>query len=136
MIQITHLDHLVLTVRDIQAALDFYTTVLGLSAETFGSGRWALRFGNQKINLHQAGHEFEPKAQRPTPGSADLCFITTTPLDVVLAHLQKHGVPIVEGPVDRTGAAGPIRSIYVRDPDGNLIEIAGYGSSAQSREAV
>jgi catechol 2,3-dioxygenase-like lactoylglutathione lyase family enzyme len=136
MIQITHLDHLVLTVRDIQATLDFYTTVLGLSAETFGGGRWALRFGAQKINLHQAGHEFEPKAQRPTPGSADLCFITTTPLETVIAHMQALGVPIVEGPVDRTGAAGPIRSIYVRDPDGDLIEIACYGLSAQSHETV
>ncbi|WP_421683893.1 VOC family protein [Stutzerimonas urumqiensis] len=122
--QIDHLDHLVLTVADIEATLDFYTRVLGMHAVTFGEGRKALGFGNQKINLHQAGREFEPKAERPTPGSADLCFIVATPLVEVVAHLERHGVAIVEGPVQRTGATGPIRSVYVRDPDLNLIELS------------
>jgi catechol 2,3-dioxygenase-like lactoylglutathione lyase family enzyme len=122
--QIDHLDHLVLTVADIEATLDFYTRVLGMQAVTFGEGRKALGFGNQKINLHQAGREFEPKAQRPTPGSADLCFIVATPLEQVIANLQAQQVAIVEGPVQRTGATGPIRSVYVRDPDLNLIELS------------
>jgi catechol 2,3-dioxygenase-like lactoylglutathione lyase family enzyme len=99
---------------------------MGMSAVTFGQGRRALQFGSQKINLHQRGHEFEPKAQQPTPGSADLCFITDVPLAAVIAHLGDCGVSIVEGPVERTGANGPIRSVYVRDPDGNLIETANY----------
>ena len=122
--QIDHLDHLVLTVADIEATVDFYTRVLGMQAVTFGEGRKALAFGNQKINLHQAGREFEPKAERPTPGSADLCFIVATPLVEVVARLERHGVAIVEGPVQRTGATGPIRSVYVRDPDLNLIELS------------
>lgn len=122
--QIDHLDHLVLTVADLNATVDFYTRVLGMQAVTFGEGRQALAFGNQKINLHQAGREFEPKAERPTPGSADLCFIVATPLDEVVAQLQAHGVTPIEGPVKRTGATGPIRSVYVRDPDQNLIELA------------
>jgi catechol 2,3-dioxygenase-like lactoylglutathione lyase family enzyme len=126
---LTQLDHLVLTVVDIDATIDFYTRVLGMTAVTFGQGRRALQFGSQKINLHQRGHEFEPKAQQPTPGSADLCFITDVPLADVIAHLGDSGVPIVEGPVERTGANGPIRSVYVRDPDGNLIEIANYLNS-------
>jgi catechol 2,3-dioxygenase-like lactoylglutathione lyase family enzyme len=124
MIRIDHLDHLVLTVASIEAACDFYTRALGMRVETFGQDRKALRFGDQKINLHQAGHEFEPKALRPMPGSADLCFIATTPLEEVVAHLQRLGVAIEEGPVPRTGATGPIRSIYLRDPDRNLIEIS------------
>ncbi len=124
MIRIDHLDHLVLTVASIEESCDFYTRVLGMSVETFGEGRKALTFGNQKINLHQAGHEFEPKAERPTPGSADLCFISTTPLDDVIAHLQAEGVAIEEGPVRRTGATGPILSVYFRDPDQNLIEVS------------
>ena len=122
--QIDHLDHLVLTVADVDATLDFYSRVLGMQLVTFGEGRKALAFGNQKINLHQAGREFEPKAERPTPGSADLCFIVATPLDEVIAHLEAHRVAIVEGPVKRTGATGPIRSVYLRDPDLNLIELS------------
>ncbi|MCG6542406.1 VOC family protein [Pseudomonas sp. KSR10] len=122
--QIDHLDHLVLTVADIDAIVDFYSRVLGMQALTFGEGRKALAFGQQKINLHQAGREFEPKAERPTPGSADLCFIVATPVDAVVAHLERQGVTIVEGPVQRTGATGPIRSVYVRDPDLNLIELS------------
>jgi catechol 2,3-dioxygenase-like lactoylglutathione lyase family enzyme len=122
--QIDHLDHLVLTVADLEATIDFYTRVLGMQAVTFGAGRKALAFGNQKINLHQAGREFEPKAERPTPGSADLCFIVVTPLAEVIAHLQAQQVAIVEGPVQRTGATGPIRSVYLRDPDQNLIELS------------
>lgn len=118
------IDHLVLTVQDIDATCEFYTRVLGMTVVTFGEGRIALQFGSQKINLHQAGAEFEPKAARPTPGSADLCFIICTALDEVIAQLHKMNVPIVEGPVERTGAEGPIVSVYVRDPDGNLIEIA------------
>ena len=121
---ISHLDHLVLTVADIEKTADFYTRVLGMQLVTFGEGRKALTFGNQKINLHQAGREFEPKAERPTPGSADLCFIVATPLDRVIAHLEVQGVAILEGPVQRTGASGPIRSVYVRDPDLNLIELS------------
>ncbi|ASW05338.1 VOC family protein [Rhizobium sp. 11515TR] len=124
MIRIDHLDHLVLTVVSIEESCDFYTRVLGMSVETFAEGRKALIFGNQKINLHQAGHEFEPKAERPTPGSADLCFISTTPLDEVIAHLQAEGVAIEEGPVRRTGATAPILSVYFRDPDQNLIEVS------------
>ncbi|WP_213663687.1 VOC family protein [Stutzerimonas stutzeri] len=122
--QIDHLDHLVLTVADIETTVDFYTRVLGMQAVTFGEGRKALVFGQQKINLHQAGREFEPKAERPTPGSADLCFIVATPLEHVIAHLKAQQVAILEGPVQRTGATGPIRSVYVRDPDFNLIELS------------
>ena len=122
--QIAHLDHLVLTVADIETTVGFYTRVLGMQLVTFGEGRKALAFGNQKINLHQAGREFEPKAERPTPGSVDLCFIVATPLDRVIAHLETQGVSIIEGPVQRTGATGPIRSVYLRDPDQNLIELS------------
>jgi catechol 2,3-dioxygenase-like lactoylglutathione lyase family enzyme len=122
--EITALDHLVLTVRDIEATCRFYLAALGFQRETFGEGRTALAFGRQKINLHQAGHAFEPKALRPTPGSADLCFLTATPIDDVVAHLTARGITIEEGPVARTGATGPIRSVYIRDPDGNLVEIA------------
>jgi len=124
--RIDRLDHLVLTVADIDATTDFYTRVLGMKAVTFGAGRTALAFGQSKINLHQAGHEFEPKAHRPTPGSADLCLITTDSLDRVIEELVRHDVPIEEGPVDRTGATGPIRSVYFRDPDRNLIEVSTY----------
>jgi catechol 2,3-dioxygenase-like lactoylglutathione lyase family enzyme len=121
---INHLDHLVLTTVDAAACRDFYGRVLGLREETFGNGRIAFRFGNQKINVHVRGHEFEPKAHLPVPGSLDLCFIASTPLDEVIAHLEKQAWPIIEGPVQRTGATGPIRSVYVRDPDLNLIEIS------------
>lgn len=123
-ITIDHLDHLVLTVADIPATCDFYSRVLGMSVETFAQGRKALTFGSQKINLHQAGREFEPKAAHPVPGSADLCFIAETPLEAVITHLAAEGVPIEEGPVERTGVTGPIRSVYFRDPDGNLIEVS------------
>jgi catechol 2,3-dioxygenase-like lactoylglutathione lyase family enzyme len=121
---IVSLDHLVLTVRDLDATVRFYRDGLGMRLETFGEGRKALHFGSQKINLHVAGREFEPKATRPTPGSADICFLTERPLAEVRAHLAAQGHPVLEGPVERTGAEGPIFSIYVRDPDGNLIEIA------------
>lgn len=124
--RIDRLDHLVLTVADIDATVDFYTRLLGMKAVTFGAGRTALAFGQSKINLHRAGHEFEPKAYRPTPGSADLCLITTDSLDRVIEELVRHDVPIEEGPVDRTGATGPIRSVYFRDPDRNLIEVSTY----------
>jgi catechol 2,3-dioxygenase-like lactoylglutathione lyase family enzyme len=124
--QIKRLDHLVLTVADIEASCAFYERVLGMTRTIFGGGRVALQFGQQKINLHQAGHEFEPKAARPTPGSANLCLIADVPMPAVIAHLAAIGVPIAEGPVTRTGALGPITSVYLRDPDGNLIEIASY----------
>lgn len=123
---INRLDHLVLTVQDIDATVRFYVTVLGMEKEEFGAGRVALKYGNQKINLHQSGKEFEPKAQTPTPGSADLCFITETPLAEALEHVRSKGVAILEGPVARTGATGPITSFYFRDPDLNLIEISKY----------
>ena len=123
---INRLDHLVLTVKDIQATVDFYVSVLGMMKEEFGAGRLALKYGNQKINLHQTGKEFEPKADRPTPGSADLCFITEVPLEKAMAHVRSKGVEIIEGPVARTGAIGPINSFYFRDPDMNLIEVSNY----------
>lgn len=123
------IDHLVLTVRDIEATCAFYTRVLGMRVVTFGGDRKALAFGAQKINLHQQGMEFEPKAQRPTSGSADLCLITTTPLPQVMAHLAANHVEIIEGPVARTGAAGAIESVYFRDPDGNLLEVSNYKSA-------
>ncbi|WP_019652008.1 VOC family protein [Variovorax atrisoli] len=121
---IDHLDHLVLTTAHEEACIRFYVDVMGMSLESFGAGRKAFRFGNQKINLHVKGHEFEPKAQLPTPGSLDLCFIASVPLDEVIARLARQGVPILEGPVTRTGATSRIRSVYVRDPDLNLIEIS------------
>ncbi len=124
MIRIDHLDYLVLTVASIEATCDFYTEVLGMTVDVFAQGRKALKFGNQKINLHERGREFEPKALLATPGSADLCFLAATPLSDVIAHLARMGVPIVEGPAPRTGATGAIRSVYIRDPDGNLIEIS------------
>ena len=120
------MDHLVLTVASIEATVAFYRDVLGMRAETFGDGRWALHFGTQKFNLHEAGHEFEPKAARPTPGSVDICLVVATPIGDVVATLGRLGVPVVEGPVDRTGARGPIRSVYLRDPDDNLVELASY----------
>lgn len=128
-IVIDRLDHAVLTVRDIDATCDFYSRVLGMEAITFGEGRTALRFGNQKFNLHQAGREFEPKAGRPTPGSADFCLITTTPMAQVIEHVRRCGVKIEEGPVARTGAGGPIESVYFRDPDDNLVEVSRYSRS-------
>jgi catechol 2,3-dioxygenase-like lactoylglutathione lyase family enzyme len=124
--RIDRVDHLVLTVADLDRTCTFYSRVLGMQAVTFGNGRKALTFGQQKINLHLAGHEFEPRAARPVPGSADLCFITTVLLSEVIAHLDRCGIAIEEGPVDRIGAIGPIRSVYIRDPDQNLIEISNY----------
>jgi catechol 2,3-dioxygenase-like lactoylglutathione lyase family enzyme len=121
---IDRLDHLVLTVADVGATCAFYQRVLGMAVVRFGNGRTALRFGQQKINLHAHGREFEPKAHRPTPGAADFCLITSRPLSEVVAHLAAQGVAIIEGPVPRTGATGPIVSIYFRDPDGNLVEVA------------
>jgi len=120
------LDHMVLTVADVNVTCGFYESVLGMVRVTFGEGRTALAFGNQKINLHPHGREFEPKADRPTPGSGDLCFIVDGPIEKVVEHLNRLGVPIEEGPVPRTGATGPITSVYLRDPDRNLIEIAVY----------
>jgi len=123
------LDHLVLTVKDLEATSSFYATVLGMEPITFRGGRRALAFGAQKINLHQYGKEFEPKADRPMPGSADLCFITPVPMPEVLAHLAACEVEIIEGPVARTGATGPLLSVYFRDPDANLIELANRGTA-------
>ena len=124
--KIDSLDHLVLTVKDIDATCDFYRRALGMETVSFGAGRKALAFGRQKINLHLHGNEFEPKAEKPTPGSADLCFITSVPLEQVIAHLTRQGIRILEGPVPRTGAVGPIMSVYFRDPDLNLIEVSNY----------
>lgn len=120
------IDHLVLTVADIPRTVDFYQRVLGMRHEVFGEGRSALAFGQQKLNLHQAGREFEPKAAHLLPGAIDLCLVTTWPLERLLAHLAAEGVAVEEGPVRRTGALGPIESVYVRDPDDNLIEIGRY----------
>ena len=122
--RIDRIDHFVLTVASIEATCAFYRDVLGMEVVTFAGRRRALSFGAQKINLHEVGREFEPKAARPTAGSGDFCLIADTPLEEVIAHLQDHGVAIEEGPVSRTGATGPIRSVYFRDPDDNLVEIA------------
>ena len=126
---ITSIDHIVLTVKDIDVTAEFYESVLGMTVETFGEGRVALKFGNQKINLHKYGHEFEPKANSPLPGSEDLCFITNTELTASIAHVKSKSVNIIEGPVSRTGAIGLIVSFYFRDPDGNLIEVASYAKT-------
>ncbi|MEW4370104.1 VOC family protein [Paenibacillus kandeliae] len=123
---IRHLDHLVLTVRNLETTLQFYEHVLGMRVETFGEGRKALHYGEQKINLHEVGHEFEPKANVPQPGSADLCFIIDRSLEEVMTHLHQLGIELEEGPVQRTGAMGNIASVYIRDPDGNLIELSEY----------
>lgn len=124
--KVGRLDHLVLTVADLDATVEFYTRVLGMNVRAFEGGRLALRFGEQKINLHLSGHEFEPKARLPAPGSADLCFVVEQPLEAWLQHLADLGIEVVEGPVARTGALGPVTSVYFRDPDENLIEIASY----------
>jgi catechol 2,3-dioxygenase-like lactoylglutathione lyase family enzyme len=124
--KIDGIDHLVLTVKDIEATCEFYSKVLGMDAITFAGNRRALFFGGQKINLHQAGNEYEPKAQQPTPGAADLCFITSVPLVEVISHLASCGVSLIEGPVQQTGALGPIESVYFRDLDMNLIEVSNY----------
>jgi len=124
---INSLDHLVLTTRDAAACIDFYTRVLGMKLETFGQGRRALRFGEQKINLHDQGTVTDNYAAHPTPGSLDICFLADRPLDEVIAQLRAAGVPIELGPVARTGARFALRSVYVRDPDRNLIEISEPG---------
>lgn len=125
-VRVDRLDHLVLTVADLDASVAFYQTVLGMRKVTFGEGRVALTFGAQKINLHETGNEFEPKARHVQAGSADLCFIIDTPLSEAIEHLERCHVEIIDGPVARTGATGKIVSVYFRDPDGNLIEISNY----------
>ena len=122
--RIDRLDHLVLTVADIDRTVRFYCDVLGMEAIVFGGGHTGLKFGRSKINLHQLGHELQPNALHPSAGSADLCFIANDSLDSVQAGLEQNGIPIVEGPVQRTGALGTLCSVYIRDPDGNLIEIS------------
>jgi len=121
---IDHLDHIVLTTAHTEQCIDFYTRVLGMKFERFGEGRMALKFGGQKINLHEKGKEFEPKAALAAPGTLDICCIAAVRLEDVIARLAACNVPIIEGPVMKTGAQGPIRSVYVRDPDGNLVEIS------------
>jgi catechol 2,3-dioxygenase-like lactoylglutathione lyase family enzyme len=123
---IDRLDHLVLTVGSVDASVAFYTRVLGFARTTFGAGRTGLSFGSQKINLHAVDSAIEPRAMWPTPGSADICFVTSAPIEDVIAHLDVCRVAIVAGPARRTGALGPMRSVYFRDPDGNLIEVASY----------
>lgn len=124
--QVDRIDHLVLTVKDIEVTTRFYESIMGMEKVTFGEDRVALSFGRQKINLHQQGNEFEPKASNIKSGSADLCFIINTPIEQAIAHLADCGIPLIEGPVNRTGATGKIISAYFRDPDGNLIEISNY----------
>ncbi|HKZ10429.1 MAG TPA: VOC family protein [Rhodanobacteraceae bacterium] len=133
--KIERLDHWVLTVRDIDATVGFYERVLGMRAITFGKARRALAFGEQKINLHPAEAPLRPHAARPTPGSGDLCLVTRTPIDEVIAELEDADVTIEEGPVPRTGALGPITSVYFRDPDGNLIEVSHYDTEMQNAES-
>lgn len=125
-VKIDRIDHIVLTVHDVERTIAFYGRVLGMEAVTFAGGRRALAFGRQKLNLHQAGREFEPKALNPAPGAIDLCFISVTPLAEIIAELKAAGVVVIEGPVDKTGALGPMKSVYFRDPDGNLIEVSNY----------
>ena len=124
--EIQNIDHIVLTVANIDKTVEFYTTILGFKLIIFGDNRKALTFGNQKINLHQKGKEFEPKAQHPTSGSADLCFISKTDIHKVVEELKQKSIEIIEGIVDRTGALGKIKSVYFRDPDLNLIEVSNY----------
>ena len=123
-IHIDALDHLVLTVRDLEATRRFYETVLGMTAEEFQPGRWALMFGRQKLNLHVAGEVIDRNVRHATPGSADLCLLSETPMAEILAHLAVCGIELVDGPVWRTGATGPLESVYIYDPDENLLEIA------------
>ncbi|HET8830795.1 MAG TPA: VOC family protein [Casimicrobiaceae bacterium] len=123
---IDRIDHIVMTVKSIDATCAFYERVLGMQRVTFAGGRYALAFGRQKINLHESGREFEPKAHVAAPGTLDVCLITTTPLADVIEHLARCDVAIIEGPVSKTGATGPIRSVYFRDPDDNLIEVSNY----------
>ena len=123
---ISHIDHLVLTTRELDKCVDFYTEILGMELQSFSDGRKALTFGNQKINIHEYGHEIEPKAHLPVPGSLDICLISDKSISEVKDILQKHSVDIEIGPVKRTGAQGDIESVYVRDLDLNLIEISNY----------
>jgi catechol 2,3-dioxygenase-like lactoylglutathione lyase family enzyme len=139
MLTVQRIDHLVLTCRDVAATIRFYTEVLGVKVVTFGNGRKALSFGRQKINLHPAGQtagggagNVAAIAARPTPGSADLCLIVAENSAAIVAHLAACGIPVEEGPVVRTGALGPIESVYVRDPDGNLVELSRYLDEAAS----
>ena len=125
-VSIARLDHLVLTVRDVSATCAFYGRVLGMEKIEFSEGRTALSFGEQKINLHPADNEYDPKAKTPAPGSGDLCFIAETPIEDVIKHLGECSVEIIEGPVVKTGAIGTLLSVYFRDPDGNLIEVSNY----------
>jgi len=125
-VKVRSIDHLVLTVKNIDETVHFYQTVLGMEKLVFDNGRSALGFGNQKINLHQAGKEFEPKAHNAVPGSADLCFVTDVELGLAIEHVKSFGVEIIEGPVTRIGAMGPMLSFYFRDPDMNLIEVSIY----------
>jgi catechol 2,3-dioxygenase-like lactoylglutathione lyase family enzyme len=129
--KIERLDHLVLTVRDVEATIAFYVQALGMRSLTFGAGRRALAFGQQKINLHPAHAPLKPHALQPTPGSADLCFIADCPISEVVAHLESVGIVIEEGPVPRTGALGAITSVYFRDPDQNLVEVSCYDTGAR-----
>ncbi len=122
--RINNIDHIVFTVNDIDAACRFYSRVLGMRIIEFGEGRKALSFGETKINLHEKGKELEPKALNPVPGSIDICFITDIPMKDMLAHIDSCGIKVIEGPVKRSGSLGPIESIYLRDPDGNLIEVS------------
>ncbi|XP_066571434.1 glyoxalase domain-containing protein 5 isoform X2 [Amia ocellicauda] len=135
-VRICSLDHLVLTVRSVPESLAFYSSVLGMEVITFQGDRKALLFGSQKLNLHQAGQEWDPKALCPTPGSVDLCLVSDTPLATVEQHLQACGVAVEEGPVARTGAVGPITSLYFRDPDGNLIEVSNYPSPPERKDGA
>jgi len=124
--KIKSLDHLVLTVKDIESTCKFYSEILGMEVVEFKQGRKALTFGVQKINLHKKDKEFEPKASCPTVGSSDLCFVVDTELCEVEKHLKENNIELIEGPVSRTGAMGEIISVYFRDPDGNLLELSNY----------
>ena len=127
--KIDRIDHIVLTAHDVDRTIEFYSRVMGMEPITFAGGRRGLAFGRQKINLHQSGREYEPKALKPAPGALDLCFVTETPLDDVITRLKENGIVIVDGPVPKTGALGPMMSVYFRDPDGNLIEVSNYSAA-------
>jgi len=127
--RIDSIDHVVFTVNDIHATCEFYSKVLGMEVVTFGEGRKALAFGSQKINLQQLGRESTLIADKPTSGSADICFVTSVPVSEVIAHLNSCGVRLVGGPVERNGARGMMMSVYFRDPDLNLVEVSNYASS-------
>jgi catechol 2,3-dioxygenase-like lactoylglutathione lyase family enzyme len=127
--KIDRIDHIVLTAHDVDRTIEFYSRVMGMEPITFAGGRRGLAFGRQKINLHQSGREYEPKALKPAPGALDLCFITEAPLDDVITRLKENGIVIVDGPVPKTGALGPMMSVYFRDPDGNLIEVSNYSAA-------